>query len=145
MLYSFSPDWFEYRFIYEKLVSCVSWVLTCVLRISTFWRGWFLGVFVFQKCVFHVSLSSRCSPRYLTSSSWGSCTLYMWTGGDVSLRVWNVTWTDLDPLAFIYYCKVPDGTSSFIVVHFVALQGSRQYITRYCCTFHGTTRFQIVH
>jgi hypothetical protein len=29
--------------------------------------------------------------------------LLMWTGGQVSLRVGNVTWTDLDPLAFILH------------------------------------------
>jgi hypothetical protein len=27
-----------------------------------------------------VSVLSRCSPRYLTSSSWGSCTLFIWPG-----------------------------------------------------------------
>jgi hypothetical protein len=49
-------------------------------------------------CLCQVSLLSRCSPRYLTSSSWGSCKLFIWTGGHVSLRVVNVTWVDLDSL-----------------------------------------------
>jgi hypothetical protein len=48
-----------------------------------------------------VSLRSRCSPRYLTSSAWGSSTLFIWTGGQVSLRVVKVIWVDLVPLAFM--------------------------------------------
>jgi hypothetical protein len=36
-------------------------------------------------------------------SSWGSCTLFIWTGGHVSLRVVNVTWVDFDSLAFILH------------------------------------------
>jgi hypothetical protein len=54
----------------------------------------------FRLC--QVSLLSRCSPRYLTSS-WDSCTLFIWSGGAVSLRVVNVTWIDLDSLAFILH------------------------------------------
>jgi hypothetical protein len=50
-----------------------------------------------------ISLPSGCSPRYLTPSSLGSCTLFVWTGGHVSLRVVNVTWIDLNPLAFILH------------------------------------------
>jgi hypothetical protein len=34
-----------------------------------------------KMCLCQVSLPSRCSPRYLISSSWGSCTLFIWTGG----------------------------------------------------------------
>jgi hypothetical protein len=36
-----------------------------------------------------VSLLSMCIPRHLISTSWGSCTLFMWTGGrgDTSLFV----------------------------------------------------------
>jgi hypothetical protein len=48
-----------------------------------------------------VSFLSRCSPRYLTWSSQGSCTLFIWTGEHVPLRVVNVTWTDLRTLACI--------------------------------------------
>jgi hypothetical protein len=57
-----------------------------------------------KMCLCQVSLLSRCSPRYLTSSSRGSCTLFIWTGeGHVSLCVVNVTWIDLDLLAFILH------------------------------------------
>jgi hypothetical protein len=41
-------------------------------------------------CLCQVSLMSCCSPRYLTSS-WGSCTLFIWAEGNVSLLVMNVT------------------------------------------------------
>jgi hypothetical protein len=58
--------------------------------------------FRFAEIVYQESLQSRCSPRYLTSS-WGSCTLFIWTRGHVSLRVVNVTWIDLDSLAFILH------------------------------------------
>jgi hypothetical protein len=54
-------------------------------------------------CLCQVNLLSRCIPRYLTSSSWGSCTFFIWTGEQVSLRVENVTWIDLDSLAFIFH------------------------------------------
>jgi hypothetical protein len=56
-----------------------------------------------KMCLCQVSLLTRCSPRYLTSSSWRSCTLFIWTVGHVSLRVVNVTWIDLDSLAFILH------------------------------------------
>jgi hypothetical protein len=39
-----------------------------------------------KMCLCQVSLLSRCSARYLTSS-WGSCTLFIWTG-DTFLFVW---------------------------------------------------------
>jgi hypothetical protein len=65
---------------------------------------WFLVVSVLRKmCLCQVSLLSRCSPRCLTSCSWGSYTLFIWTGGHVSFRVVNVTWIDLHPLAFILH------------------------------------------
>jgi hypothetical protein len=51
-------------------------------------------------CLCQVSLLSRCSPRYLISSSWGSCILFIWTGGHVSLCVVNVAWINLYSLAF---------------------------------------------
>jgi hypothetical protein len=53
-------------------------------------------------CLCQVSLLSRYSPRYLTTSSWGSCTLFIcfWIKGHVSVLILNVTWTDLDRLAF---------------------------------------------
>jgi hypothetical protein len=34
-----------------------------------------------KMCLCQVSLLSRCSPRYFTSSFWGSCSLFIWTGG----------------------------------------------------------------
>jgi hypothetical protein len=49
------------------------------------------------------SLLSRCSPRYLTSSSSGGCALFIWNEVYVSLRVVNVTWIDLNPLDFILH------------------------------------------
>jgi hypothetical protein len=39
----------------------------------------------------------------LIFSSWGSCTLFIWTGGNISLHVVNVIWINLDPLAFILH------------------------------------------
>jgi hypothetical protein len=54
-----------------------------------------------KMCFCQLSLLSKCSPRYLISSSRGSCTLFIWTRGHVSLRVVNVIWIDLDSLAFI--------------------------------------------
>jgi hypothetical protein len=56
-----------------------------------------------KMCLGQVGLLSRRSPRYLTSSSWGSYTLFIWTGGHVSLRVVNVTWIDLDSSASILH------------------------------------------
>jgi hypothetical protein len=53
-----------------------------------------------KMCLCQVSLLSRCSLRYLTSS-WVSYTLFIWTGEHISPRVVNVTWIDLDSLAFI--------------------------------------------
>jgi hypothetical protein len=38
--------------------------------------------------------------RYLTSSAWGSWTIFIRTGGQVSLRVVQVMWVNLEPLAF---------------------------------------------
>jgi hypothetical protein len=55
-----------------------------------------------EMCLCQVSLLSRCSPRYLTSS-WGSCTLFIWTGGHISLCLVNVTWIDFDTLAFFLH------------------------------------------
>jgi hypothetical protein len=51
-------------------------------------------------CLCQVSLLSKYSLKYLKCSTWGSCTLLVWTGGLVSHHVVNVTWTDLDLLAF---------------------------------------------
>jgi hypothetical protein len=42
---------------------------------------------------------SRWSPRYLTISALESCTLFMWTGGHIPVRVVKVKWTDLSALA----------------------------------------------
>jgi hypothetical protein len=52
-----------------------------------------------------VRLQSRCSPRYSTSSAWGSWTLFIWTGGQVSLRVVKAIRVDaasLDPFYTFY-------------------------------------------
>jgi hypothetical protein len=54
-------------------------------------------------CLHQISLLSRCNPRYFTSSCWGRCGLFIWTGRRVSLRVVNVIWTNLDSLAFILH------------------------------------------
>jgi hypothetical protein len=89
-----SPDWFEYCFIYKKFVASREFDFRpsnqhILVRVIP-------SCFRFAKmCLCQVSLLSRCSPRYLTSF-WGSCTLFIWTRGHVSLRVVNVTWIDLD-------------------------------------------------
>jgi hypothetical protein len=97
-----SPDLFEYCFIYENLLLVESfdfrlsnqYILVRVIP----------SCFRFAKmCLCQVSLLSRCSPRYLVSSSWGSFTLFIWTGEHVSLHVVNVTWIDLGSLAFILH------------------------------------------
>jgi hypothetical protein len=70
-LYSVSPDWFEYCFIYEKFVACrvglrpsIQYILVRVIP----------SCFSFAKmCLCQVSLLSRCSPRYLTSMYNNSC------------------------------------------------------------------------
>jgi hypothetical protein len=36
-----------------------------------------------KMCLCQVSLLSRCSPRHLTYSSCGSCTLFKWIGGTI--------------------------------------------------------------
>jgi hypothetical protein len=54
-------------------------------------------------CLCQVSLLSRCGPRYLTCSSRESCKLFIWKAKQVSLRVVNLTWTNLDPLALILH------------------------------------------
>jgi hypothetical protein len=59
-----------------------------------------------KMCLCQVCLLSSCSPKYLTSSR-GSCTLFVWTGGHVSLRVLNITWIELDSLAFILHFYKP--------------------------------------
>jgi hypothetical protein len=41
-----------------------------------------------------------CIYIYLYMASRGSCILFIWARGHVSLHVMNVTWTDLDSLAF---------------------------------------------
>jgi hypothetical protein len=59
-----------------------------------------------KMCLCQVSLLSRCIPRYFTSSSWGVAhCLYGPRGrGEVRLfHVANVTWFDLDLLAFILH------------------------------------------
>jgi hypothetical protein len=53
-----------------------------------------------KMCFCQLSLLSRCSSRYFTSSQ-GSCTLFLRTGGHVPFRVVNVKRNDLDQLAFI--------------------------------------------
>jgi hypothetical protein len=100
-LYSVSSDWFEYCFIRGSLLLDESFDLHpsnqyMLVRVAA-------SCFRFaEMCLCRVSLLSRCSPRYLTSSSWGSCTLYMWRGA-LSFRVVNVTWIDLHLLALIPY------------------------------------------
>jgi hypothetical protein len=88
-LYPISPDWSEYGFRDEKFVACCEvWLLP--------------SCFCFAKmCLCQVSLLSRCSRRYLTSSLWGSCTLFMWMEGHISLQAVKVMRVDLEPLAFI--------------------------------------------
>jgi hypothetical protein len=52
-----------------------------------------------KMCLCQVRLLLMCSTRYMTSSR-GSCTLFIWTGGGgghVFLYVTNVTWIDFEP------------------------------------------------
>jgi hypothetical protein len=87
--------------------------------------------FQFAKmCLCHVSLLSRCIPRYLISSSWWSYTLFIWTGGHVSLHAVNVTWIVLDPLAFILnFSNQSRITSRFVYSLCEAMAGSLSMAT----------------
>jgi hypothetical protein len=58
------------------------------------WRNQYILVrmipscFRFAKmCLCQISLLSRCSPRYLTSSSWGNDTLFIWITGRLVVEV----------------------------------------------------------
>jgi hypothetical protein len=105
-----SPDWFEYCFIlYMKSLLLVERFdlhrgnQNILVRVIP-------SCFHFAKmCLCQVSLMSRCNPRYLTSSSRVSFTLFIWTEGEghVSLHVMNVTWIDLDSWAFILHFLKP--------------------------------------
>jgi hypothetical protein len=80
--------------------------------------------------LYQVSFLSWFSPRYSISPSWESCTLFVWTGEQVSLVIVNVAWTDLDPLAFIlqflnrFYI-----TSRLVCSFFEAMSGSLSVAT----------------
>jgi len=54
-------------------------------------------------CFRQVRRLSRCMPRYFTSSACGSCSLFNWTGGHVSLLRVKVTCTDLVSFDFILH------------------------------------------
>jgi len=56
-------------------------------------------------CVFHVSFSSRWSPRYFTSFLTGMGVLWRFTGRQVSRRVGNVTCTVLVGFTLILHCS----------------------------------------
>jgi hypothetical protein len=71
-----------------------------------------------KMCLCQVSLLSKCSPRYLISSSWGSCMLFIRTRRHTSLLMVNVTWTNLDPLAFILHFLNQFWTASRLVCSF---------------------------
>jgi hypothetical protein len=55
-----------------------------------------------KMCLSQIGLLSRCSPRYLTSSSWGVVHCLYGPGGGGGHFV-NVTWIDLDPLVLILH------------------------------------------
>jgi hypothetical protein len=91
-------------------------------------------------CLCQVSLLSRCSPRYLRSSAWRSCTMFIWTGGHVSLRVVNVTWINLDSLAFIlHFLNQFWNKSRSVVVSGKQISkydlGLNQMDTLHCCVY----------
>jgi hypothetical protein len=84
--------WKQYpRVVFRK--SRLVWVWFYIWGVCCLWKSFDLrpsnqyslvrvipSCFHFAKmCLCQVSLLSRCSPRYLTSS-WGSCTLFIWTG-----------------------------------------------------------------
>jgi hypothetical protein len=103
--------------------------MTFVRITNTFCWRWFALRFA-KMCLCQVSLLSRCRPRYLISSSWGSCTLFIRTGGHVSLRIVNVTWIDLDSLAFILHFLNLFWIASRLVRSFcVAMAGSLSVAT----------------
>lgn len=54
-------------------------------------------------CLAHVSLLSRCIPRYLTTSAVGSGCPYSFTCGQFPFLVANVMWTDFVSLAFVLH------------------------------------------
>jgi hypothetical protein len=55
-----------------------------------------------KMCLCQACLLSRCSPRYLTSS-WGISRCLYEPGSKFFFRMVNLTWADLDPLAFILH------------------------------------------
>jgi len=54
-------------------------------------------------CFLQFSLWSRCNPKYLASSAWGTFRLFKITGGHISVRVVNVTCTDVASLTLILH------------------------------------------
>jgi hypothetical protein len=61
---------------------------------------------------------------------WGSCTLFIWTEGHVSLHVVKVMWFNLDPLAFILHSLNQFWIASRLVCSFCeAMAGSMSVVT----------------
>jgi hypothetical protein len=58
-----------------------------------------------KMCLCQVSLQSRCDLRYLTSN-WGELHVAYTDRRARLFRVMNVTWIDLDPLAFILHFEI---------------------------------------
>jgi hypothetical protein len=54
-----------------------------------------------KKCLCQVSLISRCSPRYLTHTSWGSCTLFIWARRGGGARFSSCSGCYADRLGFV--------------------------------------------
>jgi hypothetical protein len=81
---------------------CCLWrVLTSIQVASTFWWR-HSRLFAFCEYVPGPDKTPvEVQPEILDVSCWGSCTLFIWTGGQVSLGVVKVTRTDLKSHAFI--------------------------------------------
>jgi hypothetical protein len=93
-----------------------------------------------KMCLCQVSFLSRCSQRYLTSSSWGSCTLFIiWTRGHVSLHVVNVMCIDLGSLAFILHFNLINWKQRI----FLSVFGFHPVIRAVCVVFPVCSRHAV--
>jgi hypothetical protein len=100
-------------------------VLTCIRVTNAFRWGWFLVVSVLRKCI----CARLVSCQGVAQDTWHLLgelhIVYMDRGGQVSLPVVNVTWIDLDSLAFIFHFSNQFWTTSRSVYSFCeAMVGS---------------------
>ena len=62
----------------------------------------FICFFFFARCCFHVSLASKCRPRYFTVCFCGICMLFIVTAGHISFRRINDICADLVSFSFTF-------------------------------------------